>query len=149
MHSLIDNVEHKKMLNRIEKLTPDTKPLWGKMRVEQMLAHVNVAMRVALGENKLKRSFMGLVFGGIAKKQLFGPKPFGKGLPTASEFVMKTEKDYNIEKNELMRLMNKIGTEREACLSKEAHPFFGKMTAEQWDHLQHKHLDHHLSQFGV
>jgi hypothetical protein len=33
--------------------------------------------------------------------------------------------------------------------TKDAHPFFGKMTVKQWDYLQHKPLDHHLSQFGV
>jgi len=29
------------------------------------------------------------------------------------------------------------------------HPFFGKMTAKQWGILAHKHVDHHLRQFGV
>ena len=29
------------------------------------------------------------------------------------------------------------------------HPFFGKMTAEEWGMLGYKHLDHHLKQFDV
>lgn len=29
------------------------------------------------------------------------------------------------------------------------HPFFGKMKAKQWGVLAHKHIDHHLRQFGV
>ena len=30
-------------LIRLEKLTPNTQPLWGKMNVAQMLAHINIA----------------------------------------------------------------------------------------------------------
>jgi hypothetical protein len=29
------------------------------------------------------------------------------------------------------------------------HPFFGPLTATEWDRLQWKHLDHHLRQFGA
>jgi hypothetical protein len=32
---------------------------------------------------------------------------------------------------------------------KEPHPFFGKLTKEQWSKGTYKHLDHHLLQFGV
>ena len=29
------------------------------------------------------------------------------------------------------------------------HPFFGKMSAKEWAVIGHKHIDHHLRQFGV
>lgn len=36
----------------------------------------------------------------------------------------------------------------ETCIS-HPHPFFGKLTSEQWGKGIYKHLDHHLKQFGV
>jgi hypothetical protein len=149
MQSLLDKTENQKMIIRIEKLTPETKALWGKMNVAQMLAHAQVAMRVALGDEKLKHSFMGLIFGKWAKKQVLKPKPFGKNLPTAPEFIMKGEKDFNKEKTALLQLVERMQREGVNGITKESHPFFGKMTTDQWDMLQYKHLDHHLSQFGV
>ena len=32
------------------------------------------------------------------------------------------------------------------CLS---HPMFGKMNAKEWALIAHKHIDHHLKQFGI
>jgi Protein of unknown function (DUF1569) len=29
------------------------------------------------------------------------------------------------------------------------HPFFGAMNAKEWATIVHKHVDHHLKQFGV
>jgi hypothetical protein len=149
MQSLIDQQENKRMVDRIQKLTPETKPIWGKMNAAQMLAHTHRAMKVALGDEKMKLSFMGLIFGKIAKKQVLSPKPFGKNLPTAPQFVMKVEQDFNKERTGLLDLIERVKRQGFDSFTKEAHPFFGKMTAEQWDYLQHKHLDHHLSQFGI
>ena len=39
MKNLFTSTVNQKMVDRINKLTPDTKPLWGKMTVAQMLAH--------------------------------------------------------------------------------------------------------------
>jgi hypothetical protein len=149
MQSLFDKAENQKMIGRIEKLTPETKALWGKMNVGQMLAHSQVAIRVALGDTRIKQSLIGLLFGNIAKKQVLKSKPFRKNLPTAPEFIMKEEKDFDKEKATLLQLVERMGREGANGITKEPHPFFGKMTTEQWDILQYKHLDHHLSQFGV
>jgi hypothetical protein len=48
----------------------------------------------------------------------------------------------------LIELTNKLGTlpEGHKCLD---HPFFGKMSAKEWATIAHKHMDHHLRQFGV
>jgi hypothetical protein len=29
------------------------------------------------------------------------------------------------------------------------HPFFGRLSGDEWGRLIYKHLDHHLRQFGV
>ena len=42
MKSVFERNSVDEILNRIDKLNPDTKAQWGKMSVSQMLAHCNV-----------------------------------------------------------------------------------------------------------
>lgn len=149
MESLLSATENQGIVNRIEKLSALTQPLWGKMRVEQMLAHCQVALRVASGEQKLKRNFIGFLVGGFAKKKLLEEKPFDKNMPTAPDFKVKDERNFDKEKATLLELVKQFTKNGEAGITKEPHPFFGKMNTQEWDTLQWKHLDHHLRQFGV
>ena len=135
------------IIDRINKLTADSKALWGKMTVGQMLAHCQVPIGVAEGTHKLKRTFIGRIFGPIAKPMLFNDKPFKRNLPTDKSFIMTgAEKDFYMEKGKLLTAINNF---TEANMVNEPHPFFGKLTKEQWSKGSWKHLDHHLKQFGV
>jgi hypothetical protein len=146
MNSLFDVQYNTEIINRINKLTPDTKPLWGKMTVAQMMAHCIEGFRSAYGEIKLKRSFIGILFGGMAKKSVMGDKPFKRDLPTDKNFIIRYERNFEEEKNKLTAYVKKFEVR---ALTKDTHPFFGKMTTDEWDKLMVKHLDHHLRQFGV
>ncbi|MDB5230623.1 MAG: hypothetical protein JWN76_1428 [Chitinophagaceae bacterium] len=137
------------ILNRVSNLSADTKPLWGKMSVAQMVAHCQAPTEIALGDKKLKKSFIGFLFGKIAKKQLLEEKPFKKSLPTAPEFVVKNERKFEQEKQKLETLIHRLVIADKDLIASHIHPFFGKMTAEQWGILNYKHLDHHLRQFGA
>lgn len=136
-------------INRLEKLNPNSKPLWGKMNVSQMLEHCEAPLKVALGELQLRQTFLGLLFGRMAKKQLLKPEPFKKNLPTVSEFVVKDTPDFMYEKQKLRSLIENFSTSNAETIVARKHPFFGKMTREEWGVLQWKHLDHHFRQFGV
>ncbi|HSU27195.1 MAG TPA: DUF1569 domain-containing protein [Chitinophagaceae bacterium] len=143
---LFDPAVKQDILNRVNKLTPESKNQWGKMNASQMLAHCCVPLGVAEGKNKLKRSFMGFVFGRMARPMLYNEKPFKRGLPTDGSFIVKDPRDFNTEKQNLVGRINDF---REDTLVGEKHPFFGKLTKEQWSKGMYKHLDHHLQQFGV
>jgi hypothetical protein len=106
-------------------------------------------LKVALGEMPLKQSLICLLFGKIAKKQLLKPEPFKKNLPTAPEFVVKNTPDFDAEKQKLKSLIQRFSTTDKTLIIARPHPFFGKMTGEEWGVLQWKHLDHHLRQFGA
>jgi Protein of unknown function (DUF1569) len=149
MKSLLNQIDNKEIVSRINKLTANTKRLWGKMTVAQMLAHAQNPLCVAFGEKKLKRGFLGILFGKMAKKRMTGDAPFKKNMPTDKSFLVKEEKKFDEEKNKLIRLVLRFVTEGEAGISENPHPFFGKLTTNEWDILQWKHLDHHLRQFGV
>lgn len=137
------------MVGRINSLTPDSKAIWGKMSVSQMLAHCGEPIKAGFGEIKLKRGLAGILFGRIAKKTMLGEKPFKHGLPTDKKFIFKDDLNFDDEKNKLIALVSRIAENGPAGISKEPHPFFGQLTTEEWDALTWKHLDHHLNQFGA
>lgn len=148
MKSLFNNSDTQDILKRIDKLQPSTPAQWGKMRVEQMLTHCQRPFKVAFGELVLKRGLIGILFGGTAKKQLGGPTPFKPNLPTHPKFVVADERTFNEEKEKLVLYINQF-SKGPSSIKLDLHPFFGKMTSQEWDNLMWKHLDHHLRQFGA
>lgn len=78
---------------------------------------------------------------------MLADKPLKQNLLTAKEFKVFA-KDFVNEKNILLSYIDRF-KEGPQIITKEAHPFFGKMQLEEWDTLQWKHLDHHLRQFCV
>lgn len=136
------------MVDRIMKLDSAHPPLWGKMSAAQMVTHSQRPLQVALGELKLKRGLIGLLFGGMAKRQLSTVPEFRRNLPTAPQFVVQDQPDFISERNKLIHLIQQF-SKKGPEVAEFVHPFFGKMTQQEWDTLQWKHLDHHLRQFGV
>jgi len=114
-----------------------------------MLTHIQVPMEVGLGDKKLKRTFIGLLFGGMAKKKLFDEKPFNQKLGTDASFVRKGDHDFETEKQKAIALLNRFLSGGADGLTNDPHPFFGKLTPTEWSSSLWKHLDHHLRQFGV
>ena len=148
MKSLYRPSDNQEIILRLQNLSPDAKPLWGKMNVAQMLAHCQVPLQLAYGDVKLKRRFIGWLFGGIAKKKLITGKPWNRNLPTDPAFVMNTEHNFEAEMNKLIPLIQRFATKGPNGITKNPHPFFGKLSTEEWDRLQWNHLNHHLTQFG-
>ncbi len=149
MNYLFDAQKSSDIISRINQLSPQSKALWGKMNVSQMLAHCQPPLQVAMGETMLKRNLFGFLFGKKAKKTVVSDKPYKRGLPTAPSFIVKDERNFQSEKQKLVQLITRFSSGGPAVLTKDPHPFFGKMTVEEWDKSQWKHLDHHLQQFGV
>ena len=148
MKDIFDPAEAAALKQRIETLLPTSQALWGKMNVAQMLSHLQAPIEVALGEKKLKKSLAGWLFGRMARKTLLNEKPFGKSLPTDSSYIRKGTHDFNTEQQRLLVLITKLVVAGKDGLTRDPHPFFGKMTPEQWSWSLHKHIDHHLRQFG-
>ena len=149
MPSLFNREDNNQLIERINRLSADTPRQWGKMNAAQMISHLQEPMKVATGEARLKHSLIGILFGRIAKKKMMKPGPFSKNLPTAPTFLRKDERDFEKEKVITVSLIKQFANEGSDILSKNPHPFFGKMTVEEWDTLGWKHIDHHLTQFGV
>ncbi len=147
MNSIFDKADNAKMIARINSLTPEIQPLWGKMTVDQMLKHTNAALIIAFGEKELKINFLMRLLGRMMKNKVFN-SDFGKNSPTAPEFIFKEKYDFDTSKNELITNFCRFEKGHES-IKVTNHPFWGKMNFEDWNKLMWNHLDHHLRQFGV
>jgi len=137
-------------LARIENLTPDTQAQWGKMTVDQMLAHCNVAYDMAYtNQYKKPGGFAKIMLKLFVKKAVVGPKPYPRNGRTAPDFIIADQRNFEEEKSKLVNYINKTkDLGRKHFDQKESHSF-DKLSEKEWNTLFSKHLDHHLSQFGV
>jgi hypothetical protein len=149
MNSIYDKVSNDTMITRISKLTPESKPMWGKMTVDQMIHHCKLASDVAFGKQDLKINFVMKLLGKMLKKKVFYGGDMGKNSPTAKEFIITEHYDLEKVKQELIANFSRFASEGKSVIATMYHPFWGKMTHEDWDALMWKHTDHHLRQFGV
>ena len=134
------------IINRINKLTPTSKTLWGTMNVEQMMAHLQRPIALAFGKHKLKGSFILKLIGPLFKSVLYNEKPYKHGLPTDKTYIVSDAKNFEQEKNKLVEMIYDF---KEENISDNKHEIFGKLTKEQWSKATWKHINHHLRQFGV
>ncbi len=150
MGSLFDAAENEAIVARLAAVTADTRPRWGKLNATGMLAHCDKPLLVARGELQLRRGLVGVLFGGWAKRKFIDRDgPFQKGGPTDPHFLAPGADDFAAEQARLIEHVRDFARRGPDGLTREPHPFFGRLTAEQWDRLMWKHLDHHLRQFGV
>ncbi|RNL54069.1 DUF1569 domain-containing protein [Pedobacter jejuensis] len=138
------------VIDRINKLTPTTTPLWGKMSVSQMLAHCNVSYELVYDNIYPKPgAFMKFILKNLVKSKVVSEKPYPESSQTAPQFIIKDEKEFEKEKQRLIEYINKTQQLGENHFDgKESHSF-GKLTKSEWNNMFYKHLDHHLNQFGV
>jgi hypothetical protein len=149
MKSLLNESSNNNIVERINTLSPGSKPAWGKMDVARMLAHCSVGLKIAFGEIKPKSNFLFKLMGKFFKKKIFASERFKKNSPTSKEFIITEDKDFNKEKSALISRVKLISEKGPGVFSNEPHVFFGKLTTEEWGFLMWKHIDHHLKQFGV
>ncbi len=147
MNSIFNKADNDLIIARINQLTPESKALWGKMTVDQMLKHTEAAVAVAFSEKELKINFLMKILGKLLKNKVFN-NDFGKNSPTAPEFVFVDRYDFESSKLALIKQFSRFAA-GENSISLTVHPFWGKMTSDDWNKLMWKHMDHHLSQFGV
>jgi hypothetical protein len=136
---------------RINKLTPSTVPQWGKMTVDQMLAHCCVAYELEYESDKHPKPnlFMKLVLKMLVKNKVTTETPYPHSSPTAPAFIITDKRDFDVEKARLIAYINKTQQLGEAAFDGKASHSFGPLSITEWNNLFYKHLNHHLTQFGV
>jgi hypothetical protein len=139
----------KNIEQRIHSLSATSARQWGQMSVSQMMAHLRTVLQLATGERTEKPQLIGKLLGPFIKRVVFSPKPYKPGLPTGTGFVIKEDKNFDQEKQQLIATYEKFIAAGPTAVDGLKHPLFGKLTADEWGFSQWKHFDHHLRQFGA
>jgi hypothetical protein len=132
---------------RVQALTPNTTPRWGKMSVDQMLHHMNLSLAESLGEHTAKPNVRGLPRALVRWTILNAP--WGRGTRTRPDMRIPQGQRYDFaqEKERCLSMIDRILAKPMDDSWPESANF--PMTGRHWSQLHYKHLDHHLTQFGV
>jgi len=136
----------------LKKLTPDSKPRWGKMSAQHMIEHLGNTLVIVRSKTELP---IVTPEEKLAAYQLFltTDKPFSKDIPNpfvGTEPPALRFPDLETAKTKLMAaLENFLQFFQENPKATPVHPFFGRLNYEGWLQFQRKHFKHHFEQFGL
>ncbi len=148
MPSVLREPDRAALRRRVESLTPSSTARWGRMTVAAMLEHLCRSVSMSLGELPVeprnKRAFQ--VF--PLKHLVLYVLPFPHNAPTAPELLVQEMGAFEVAQPSLLKLLERAG---KGPVDGEGpvHPLFGRLSHREWGVLLHKHISHHLSQFGV
>jgi hypothetical protein len=150
MKNIFDKIVSDEVIARIQNLNPDSSAQWGKMTVDQMLAHCNVTYELIYEDKHPKPTGLKkLLLKWFVKNLVVNEKPYKRNNPTAPEFLVTSRRDFEIEQRRLIDYIKKTLELGENYFDgKESHSF-GKLKSWEWNNMFYKHLDHHLTQFAV
>ena len=138
------------LAERLSRVTPDSRRVWGTMTPHEMICHLSDSFHAMLGErhgssanwSPLRRT----VFKWIA---IHTPLPWPRGIPTIAEVNPHragTKPDvFERDRAQLLRVMRRFVAQDSRYAP---HPMFGEMTRDEWMIWTFRHVDHHLRQFG-
>lgn len=139
------------VIERIQQLTNTTTAKWGKMNVSQMLAHCNVTYEYIYEEDRYKKpkGFTKVMLRLLVKPLVVNEKPYRSSSPTAPDFRITDERDFNRERDRLIAFIRRVQNDGEKAFAGRASHSFGRLNIDEWNNMLYKHLDHHLRQFGA
>ena len=150
MKNIFEKQVTNEVIGRINQLTATSKPLWGKMSVGQMLAHCCVTYEfVYEDKHKAPNFLMKLLLKWFVKESVVNEKPYKKSSQTAPEFIIKEDKNFENEKQRLIEFIQKTQELGTSYFNNKESRSFGELSDKEWNNMFYKHLDHHMSQFGV
>ncbi len=150
MDMLFDESGSARLIERIQSVSADSERQWGKLDAPGMLAHCRLAVETGLGQHVFKQKLIGKLLAWTVKgKMLDSLEPFSQNSPTDPAMIAASPGDVENEKAALIEAVKAFSAKGPSGMPDGPHPFFGKMSPDQWNRLMSKHLDHHLRQFSA
>ncbi len=148
MPSLFDPNNRASILERISRLSPDRTPLWGRFTAPEMVCHVSCSLRHSLGELEAAPASGPLSHAPLNWLVIHVvPWPKGKG-KSPPEFLATRPTTWQADIGRLRDLVRRFA-DRGPAAPWPPSAVFGRISGRSWGVMEHKHLDHHLRQFGV
>jgi hypothetical protein len=147
MKTLFQEDTRSEILRRIDRLTPRSARLWGRMDVGQMVAHCGDQLRLALGDLGSSPPSGPMRFPPL-RWIIIHQIPWPKGKAAAPPELFTTPPaSLDGDRQALRTLIERFGRAAPES-SWPSHPKFGNLSGKDWGVLGYRHLDHHLRQFG-
>ncbi len=146
----LDRVVAKRIVAQLAGLDGDMKPLWGSMSVAQMQGHLLSVVKYTTGAGqempfkgnwKTRHIFRPIILNGI--KEI----PHNIRLPKTKDGEVLPQVEATVETLEAAITQYLDALEGDG-LGMRTHPFFGPLTAQEWQKFHHAHFMHHMKQFG-
>ena len=136
------------LISRINKLTPESQPQWGKMNVAQMFVHCCVSYEMAFKNKHPKPGgFVRLMLKLFVKNTVVSEKPYPKSIRAAPAFLISDGRIFETEKKRLIAYLNMTFEKGEKYFDGKESLSFGVLNLTECNNLFYKHMDHHLKQF--
>ena len=150
MKNLFDTNVKQEIIFRIEKLTPGTKAVWGKMNVNQGMRHMSMAFDIPTGKLNPTPVKVPSMPKWLLKFFLISIKPPKERAETFKEMNTVANginpPDFEAERGNLKKAIDVFVN---ASTFIPENKIAGKFNKDDWGKLNYNHTDHHLRQFGV
>src|SRR5260370_28775094 len=128
MKTIWNHADRARVLSRMDRITDERKPRWGRMTADRMLAHVVESAKMSIGELQCESKRLPIRWFPL-KQLILYVFPFPKGSPTAPELLAGAEAPVSDLKPELHRLVDKFAEPRDRHHWPE-HPAFASLSRE-------------------
>ena len=149
--NLLDPADRDALLARVGRLTPESRPLWGRMTVGGMLCHLVDGFDVCTGARKVGNHTSLLSTTLLRFVALTAPIRFPKSTRTAPEMNQEVRGtppgEFEGDRARLLDTVERFVSGMDPA--RWHHPLFGRLTRGEWGRWAWRHMDHHLRQFGV
>lgn len=136
---------------KLERLKPDSKPLWGSMSSQRMIEHLSDSVKLSCGDHSIPLQ--------IPEEKVQWAQDFLKSddpMPKNFEAIF-AKKETGLRNNNIESAISDFKSDwryfenhfKTSGSGKTLHPYFGELNFELWKRMHSKHITHHLSQFGI
>jgi hypothetical protein len=136
---------------RLAALRPDKDSEWGRMCAPQAVCHLADGFRMVLGERPIEMRGSLPMLTVIRFMALTLSLAWPKGVATVPEIDQErggtSPSSFQEDVGELQASIGRFVAA--AGVGMDTHPIFGNLTRGEWGRAGDRHLDHHLTQFGV
>ena len=141
------------IITKLNKLNPDTKPLWGKMSPQNIVEHLAFSLQMSTGKNPQPVHFAAEVSDSIKQKIIYSDSEIPEGvknpvLGNEPPPLVHTDMQTAIKhlKTELETFYNYYKENPEAT---HIHPLMALLNHQEWNTFHNKHFTHHFKQYNL
>jgi len=151
--ALLDEAFVHQVMEALERLPRDAKPLWGRMTAGDLTGHLLATLRYSLGQISTTLPSQTAPLPGWLLRWLF--LEVGMKMPKNIRFRGTRGEELPLPKVEgsidelRIALLDVWGADVRRVPTPPPHPYLGRLTLKQWKKFHVLHIRHHLSQFGL